>query len=73
MEKLTHADKSAAYARLTRELRAMHHTERDILDTYPHYEQIIALIHKGRDAEALALAEPIRTEQGDAWRARQAN
>jgi hypothetical protein len=72
MEKLTSADKSRAYHRITRELRNMHHTERNILDTYPHYEQIMRLIHEGRDAEALALAEPIRTEQGDAWRARKA-
>jgi len=72
MKKLTNTEKSNAYARLTHELRNMHHTERTILDTHPHYEQIMTLIHEGRDAEALALAEPIRTERGDAWRARQA-
>lgn len=71
MEKLTSADRSAAYYRITRVLRNMHHTERTILDTYPHYEQIMTLIHEGRDAEALALAEPIRTARGDAWRAKQ--
>lgn len=72
MENLTSADKSAAYHRLTRVLRNMHHTERTILDTYPLYEQIMTAIHEGNDAHALAMAEPIRTEQGDAWRARQA-
>lgn len=72
MEKLTSADKSSAYYRLTRELRDMHHTERTMLDTYPLYEAIMVAAHEGRDAEALAMAEPIRTEAGDAWRARKA-
>jgi len=72
MKNLTSADKMVAYHRITRELRDMHHTERTILDTHPLYEDIMQAIHEGNDAHALAMAEPIRTEAGDAWRARKA-
>jgi hypothetical protein len=66
-------DKARAYTRLTRELRAMHHTERTILDTHPDYEAIMLAVHEGRDADALNLAQPIHTEAGDAWRIRMAH
>lgn len=69
---LNHAEKSNAYAKLTRELRAMHHTERTILDTDPAYEAIMTAVHVGDDAEALRLAAHIHTTAGDSWRARAA-
>lgn len=68
--KLTHAERSYAYARLTRELRIMHFTERNILDTDPSLEVILTAVHEGRDEDALALAAHIHTERGDAWRAK---
>ena len=69
---LTDQERSAAYHRITRVLRDMHHTERTMLDESPHYLAILTAIHGGNDAQALAMAEHIHTERGDAWRARKA-
>lgn len=64
-------DRMNAYSRLTREIRTMHHTERDILDADPNLDAILTAVHEGRDQDAVALSAHIHTERGDAWRAKQ--
>jgi hypothetical protein len=58
-----------AYARLTRVLTNMHHTERTALDQSTFYDTAMRLVIDGRDQEAVALVKPLATERGDDWRA----
>jgi len=68
---MTNEDRSYAYARLTREIRTMHHTERDMLDASPQLDTILLAVHERRELDAIELTMPMHTDRGDAWRAKQ--
>lgn len=63
--------KSEAYRHLTRELRTMHHTERDNLDKCPALADILLAVHDARYLDAIDMSEHCITTAGTAWRAKQ--
>lgn len=63
-------DNSEAYAILTRQLTNMYAIERTAFDQSAAYAPALAAVREGREAEAIALVLPFRTERGDAWRVR---
>ena len=71
MENMSATETREAYRVLTRELTNMHCTERDILDAAPILPVVLSAVHAGRGAAAVVVVEYMRTERGDAWRAKQ--
>jgi hypothetical protein len=65
---MDHADEMKAYERLTRELRTMHHSERDKLDAMPNLAEILRAVHEGREHDAIAMTHTCITAYGNAWR-----
>jgi hypothetical protein len=65
-------DNSEAYFTLTRKLLNLHHTERTALDNSPQYQAIMDLVKEGTResrANAILLAQGVRTERGGFYRA----
>jgi len=62
---------SEAYRILTREWTNMHHTERTALDKLRALPVILKAVKDGKSVAAVTLVKPLRTEKGDAWRAKQ--
>jgi len=63
-------DNATAYFILVREMTNMHHTERTALDNSPQYQETLDAVKANDTARAIELAQALRTEQGEANRAK---
>jgi hypothetical protein len=68
---MTSQEDMDAYETLTRKLTRMHASERDILDQSVVYRAALNAVIIGNTERAQELVTNIRTDAGDAWRAKQ--